>query len=85
MPLNRDLDEGPSADDLARFGGDTAYCPNCGEEMWDLADRCPNCGEAVSTSARPPAAAWFRQRTIILIALIVLLAFAMTAIGFRVF
>jgi hypothetical protein len=38
-----DNDEGPSADDLARFGHETAYCPHCGAEVWDDAQQCPSC------------------------------------------
>lgn len=41
MPIERD--EGPSAEDLRRFGGDTAACPDCGAEVWDQADVCPKC------------------------------------------
>ncbi|MBL9118366.1 MAG: hypothetical protein JNL80_00450 [Phycisphaerae bacterium] len=36
-------DEGPSDDDLRRFGSEVAYCPDCGAEVWDQADVCPTC------------------------------------------
>ena len=46
-------DEGPSGDDIARFGQvdsseDVAYCPSCKTEVWFDADRCPHCGQWVS-------------------------------------
>ena len=40
-------DDGPDADDLARFGGDTAFCPDCGAELWDQAEVCPACSSLV--------------------------------------
>jgi hypothetical protein len=36
-------DEGPSPEDLRRFGSATAYCPDCRAEIWDQADVCPKC------------------------------------------
>ncbi len=49
------IDEGPSQEDLDRFGGDEALCPECGEPMWDQASVCPSCGAAVEgdTSCNP--------------------------------
>ncbi|MDX9912663.1 MAG: zinc-ribbon domain-containing protein [Phycisphaerales bacterium] len=39
-----DLDpEGPSADDLERFGSEFHTCPNCGAEVYDQAEVCPKC------------------------------------------
>lgn len=42
-----DLDEGPSSEDLARFGGEEVTCPECGQALWDQASVCPGCGAAV--------------------------------------
>ncbi len=42
------IDEGPSDDDIRRFGDETeetAICPDCGAEVWDQADVCPQCGQ----------------------------------------
>lgn len=51
--LDDDIDpEGPSAEDLARFGGDTITCRNCGEEVWDDAAICPRCGRALHEELR---------------------------------
>ena len=72
-------DEGPSLDDLNRFGGDTAYCPECGEEIWDQAEFCPRCRAFLAghTSSRPPEASAIQRRIIIAIAIIALAAFVL--------
>ena len=73
-------DEGPSPEDIERFGSDEGYCPKCGEAVWDQAPVCPGCGEHISgrTSSRPPELRQGRQRWIIAVALIVLLGFLLT-------
>ena len=70
-------DEGPSIDDLNRFGSDEAHCPECGEEIYDQAEFCPKCNAylAGNTSSRPPIESDFRGRWFVLIAIIVLIAF----------
>lgn len=48
-----DIDpEGPSAEDLDRFGGDTVRCRECGEEVWDDSAICPRCGRALHEESR---------------------------------
>jgi len=56
VPTRRDPDEGPSSEDLDRFGEDSpkadARCPDCGAAVWSEADIWPTCyaflgGEAV--------------------------------------
>jgi len=42
--MPRDIDEGPSAEDLARFGGETRPCPECATDVYDEASVCPRCG-----------------------------------------
>jgi predicted nucleic acid-binding Zn ribbon protein len=37
-------DEGPSADDLEKFGGVTRTCTSCGKEVYDDATTCYHCG-----------------------------------------
>ncbi len=75
-------DEGPNEDDLNRFGDDTAYCPECGGEIWDQAEFCPECGSYLAgrTSSRPPLEREFRSKWIVLIAIIVLIAFILIAV-----
>lgn len=47
--------EGPSDDDLARFGGDDVPCPTCGEEMYVDASVCPACGYIVGDTRAIPS------------------------------
>ena len=35
--------EGPSADDLDRFGDEQITCWNCGADYYDQLERCPHC------------------------------------------
>ncbi len=43
--LSEGLDpEGPSAQDLDRFGDEVDPCPNCGAMIYDQAEICPKCG-----------------------------------------
>ena len=71
-----EIDEGPSAEDLDRFGGETGYCPHCGEEIWDAAPACPACGEWVSVQRRPPRTAARKRILTTVIALVTLIAFS---------
>lgn len=53
--------EGPSAEDLDRFGGETRTCPHCASEVWDQAVRCHVCGEEIDRpphDATPPLPMW---------------------------
>lgn len=72
------LDEGPSPEDIARFGGETAYCPECGEEIWDEAPRCPECGAWIDgrTERHTPVEAEARKRMVVIIAVLTALAFS---------
>ncbi|QOJ00170.1 MAG: zinc-ribbon domain-containing protein [Phycisphaeraceae bacterium] len=40
-------DECPSAEDVARFGGDTLPCPECGTHLYDEAEFCHSCGHVM--------------------------------------
>lgn len=73
------MDEGLSPDDLDRFGDDTGYCPHCGAEVWDEAPYCPECNEPLpdGASSRPPVEGEFRQRWFAMIAVLVLISFAL--------
>ncbi len=44
-----DRDDGPSADDLEKFGGVTRTCPSCGKEVYDDAVTCYHCGADMET------------------------------------
>ncbi len=69
-------EQGPSPEDLRRFSGTTAYCPECGSTVWDQAEVCPSCGSYLGgdTSTQPPIARWFRRRWMILVVLVMLAA-----------
>ena len=46
--LDSGLDpDGPSAEDLDRFGGEFVTCPSCGNEIYDQAPVCHVCGEVL--------------------------------------
>jgi predicted amidophosphoribosyltransferase len=71
------IDEGPSSEDIDRFGGDVGYCTECGEEMSDLATHCPRCRAYLprGPGSRPPVASWFQRRWVLLVVIAILLAF----------
>jgi uncharacterized OB-fold protein len=51
---DEELDEGPSAEDIARFSDVTVRCANCGTEMFDDVALCWKCGHAVGVDAKGP-------------------------------
>ena len=79
-------DEGPSADDIRRFGGDdrSGYCPDCSALIYDDADVCPSCGAYVhgQVLSRPPVDRHVQRRFTILVIIIVLIGFAGGLVGF---
>lgn len=71
-------DEDPSAEDVDRFGDDSGYCPDCGQEVWDEAWQCPHCGEVIEGRILrdPPSGAASRisaKSVVVLIAAIILI------------
>lgn len=59
--LSEGLDpDGPSAEDLDRFGDETRTCPHCGSEVWDQAKDCHVCGEEIDAppKGQPPLPMW---------------------------
>lgn len=68
------LDEGPSPEDIDRFGGgdETGYCPACGAEIWDLVDFCPKCRKALPSgpARRPPLEEHFRRKMLLLVVIL---------------
>ena len=51
-PYDDELDEGPSEEDMERFGGATRTCPECRTELYDDADVCWKCGHALMSRTR---------------------------------
>lgn len=43
--------EGPSEDDLERFGEEFRPCPECGADVYDQVPLCPKCGHAFDDKA----------------------------------
>ena len=62
--------DGPSAEDLDRFGSEMMSCPACGAMMYDQAERCPACGEYVIEEPKR-LSVWALVLTGVLIALVV--------------
>lgn len=54
-----ELDEGPSAEDIARFGDVTVRCRECGTELYDDVAVCWNCGRAVGGSDESRGMPWW--------------------------
>jgi predicted nucleic acid-binding Zn ribbon protein len=74
---DEDQDDAHEASDRARFDSDTAYCPECGAEIYDAADVCPKCFTWIDgdTRRRPPSQSRQTMRqTIIWILVAALLA-----------
>ena len=47
--------QGPSREDLERFGDEFVTCPECGSLVYDQADICQACGRALrGESSGPP-------------------------------
>ncbi|MEM9372118.1 MAG: zinc ribbon domain-containing protein [Planctomycetota bacterium] len=63
--------EGPSAEDLDRFGDELIPCPHCGRQLYDQVELCPHCGMALE---RPPARvpAWTIAVVVVMIGLMLM-------------
>lgn len=46
--------DGPSADDLHRFGDEMTRCAACGREVYDQAEVCAHCGGFVHVRPKTP-------------------------------
>lgn len=65
-------DEGPSPEDLERFGGVTRTCPACGKEVYDDASQCYHCGHAMDGADRVEVPkVWIVVTVLVVIAAIV--------------
>lgn len=57
------FDEDPASADIEALDHSGAYCPQCGEAVWDDAQSCPACGEWFDDPlSRPPGSAPSRTR-----------------------
>lgn len=66
--FDEDLDpEGPSREDLARFGRDQVQCPHCGREVHADAAACPRCNRWLDDDGPPAEAAALRGRAKLLL------------------
>jgi len=78
VPRRADHDEGPSDDDLDRFGEDSpvadARCPDCGAAVWSEADVCPKCFAFLGGDAPRPARGFFARRWRTLVVVLLILA-----------
>ncbi|MFN7021442.1 MAG: zinc ribbon domain-containing protein [Phycisphaerales bacterium] len=54
-PYDHDDDEGPSPDDIERFGDATRRCPECGKDVFDDSAVCYHCGYAFERADEPGA------------------------------
>lgn len=45
--------EGPSVEDLHRFGDEFTRCASCGYDFYDQSSVCPNCGHLVQQADKP--------------------------------
>jgi hypothetical protein len=66
-------DDGPLAQDLERFGGETKTCPECKKEVYDDTAVCYHCGwafegEAAGAPAKP-------KKSVIIVVSLVIAAF----------
>lgn len=75
--------EGPSDEDIARFGGDEDTCPECGVEVYHDVAMCPSCGSAIADrqESGAPAKPWIGP-----VAIVAIIAFAFAVLaGWRLF
>ena len=75
------IDEDPSPEDLERFSRDTAFCPDCGAEVWDQAEVCSACGAYLhgETMRHPLREGRRRRQWLTLVAVITAIAFGLLA------
>ena len=70
------FDEDPSDEDIERLDHESAYCPDCGAEIWDSAEICPKCYAYLggNTGHRKPIPRWVHRASIALVVFLLLLA-----------
>jgi uncharacterized membrane protein YvbJ len=77
-----DDDDGPSDDDLDRFGNEDnndGWCPDCGEPCWDEAECCDACGNHIGgrVLSKPKVEHDLQHRFMIVVIVLVLIAFGL--------
>ncbi len=76
--LGEGLDpDGPSAEDLDRFGDEMLTCPHCGANASDQAQFCPVCAKDLDErpAGSPPVPMWAWITLFVAIVLILFFAF----------
>lgn len=70
------LDEDPSDEDLQRFSGEEAFCPDCGAQIWDAVEVCPKCFAYIGgkVSHMPKHQRWFNAKVITIIVILLLIS-----------
>lgn len=72
--------EGPSDDDIQRFGADFVTCPNCSSDVYDEATFCPTCGVHMGDTAALSDTKKMSPAVIGVIALVVAVAFVLVTV-----
>jgi hypothetical protein len=78
-PPRPEFDEGPSDEDIERFGDVTQRCSECGTELYDDVAICWQCGTPVGSGPRS-AADSVRARLAIGIVILIIVAFVLYAV-----
>lgn len=74
-PYDDEDDDGPSPEDIERFGSVTRTCPECRKEVFDDTAICYHCGHAFERTAEGSAGSGKRWAVITGIILIVIFLF----------
>ena len=72
--------EGPSDDDILRFGADFVTCPNCTSDVYDQATICPTCGITLDDTATLTDTKKMSPALIGVIAVVVVTAFVLVTV-----
>ena len=76
-PPKPEVDEGPSDEDIERFGDVTQRCPACDTELYDDVAVCWNCGEVLGAQRKGTSVA---QRWAIAVVVLIIIAFLITVV-----
>lgn len=74
-----ELDEGPSQEDIERFGDQTRVCPECRKDVFDDSAVCYHCGYAFE---RTSAGSGKSKAWVIAVAVLILITFIAGALRF---
>lgn len=75
-----ETDEDPAFEDTEVLDHESAYCPDCGAEVWDSVEVCPKCFAYLggNTLARPRLDERLRHRWIALVAIVLVIIIILT-------